>query len=149
MASQRCWYSGGGVVDDSNGVVAVMVQSWSWLMVLVGGGGYGFAIVVVVGNGFARSRNLLKKFEEKRKKGLRGRTGNFLQYWLTSLRGGWAKKLEKGREASQSTNILEAHIQVQSLLVSEYTSEEIQSVINMVSIQVLQAKLDNLLQVAC
>ncbi|KAK2970718.1 hypothetical protein RJ640_015143 [Escallonia rubra] len=45
------------------------------------------------------------------------------------------------------TNILEAHIQVQSLLVSEYTSEEIQSVINMVSVQDLQAQLDNLLQV--
>ncbi|KAK9274826.1 hypothetical protein L1049_022078 [Liquidambar formosana] len=43
------------------------------------------------------------------------------------------------------TNIVEAHIQVQSLLKSEYSPEEIQSIINMVSIQDLQAQLDNLL----
>ncbi|XP_052181598.1 conserved oligomeric Golgi complex subunit 3 [Diospyros lotus] len=42
------------------------------------------------------------------------------------------------------TNIVEAHIQVQSLLKSEYSPEEIQS-INMVSIQDLQVQLDNLL----
>ncbi|KAK9288072.1 hypothetical protein L1049_016518 [Liquidambar formosana] len=43
------------------------------------------------------------------------------------------------------TNIVEAHIQVQSLLKSEYSPEEIKSIINMVSIQDLQAQLDNLL----
>nr|CAN61484.1 hypothetical protein VITISV_043019 [Vitis vinifera] len=43
------------------------------------------------------------------------------------------------------TNIVEAHIQVQSLLKSEYTPEEVQSTINMVSIQDLQAQLDHLL----
>ena len=43
------------------------------------------------------------------------------------------------------TNIVEAHIQVQSLVKSEYTPEEIQSTINMVSIQDLQAQLDHLL----
>ncbi|CAK9147861.1 unnamed protein product [Ilex paraguariensis] len=42
------------------------------------------------------------------------------------------------------TNIVEAHIQVQSRLKSEYTPEEMQS-INMVSIQDLQDKLDNML----
>jgi hypothetical protein len=42
------------------------------------------------------------------------------------------------------TNIVEAHVQVQSLLKTEYTSEEKQS-INMVSIQDLQTQLDNLL----
>ncbi|XAR53530.1 hypothetical protein NMG60_11022121 [Bertholletia excelsa] len=42
------------------------------------------------------------------------------------------------------TNIVEAHIQIQSLLKSEYSPEEIQS-INMVSIQDLQAQLDDLL----
>ncbi|KAA8522688.1 hypothetical protein F0562_009150 [Nyssa sinensis] len=42
------------------------------------------------------------------------------------------------------TNIVEAHSQVQSLLKSEYSPEEIQS-INMVSIQDLQVQLDNLL----
>ncbi|KAI4344665.1 hypothetical protein L6164_011864 [Bauhinia variegata] len=43
------------------------------------------------------------------------------------------------------TNIVEAHIQVGSLLESEYTEEEIQKVINMISIQDLQTLLDNLL----
>ncbi|XP_059634500.1 conserved oligomeric Golgi complex subunit 3 [Cornus florida] len=43
------------------------------------------------------------------------------------------------------TNIIEAHIQVQSLLKSEYSPEEVQKVINMVSMQDLQAQLDNLL----
>uniref|UniRef100_A0A5B7ACY8 Putative conserved oligomeric Golgi complex subunit 3 n=1 Tax=Davidia involucrata TaxID=16924 RepID=A0A5B7ACY8_DAVIN len=42
------------------------------------------------------------------------------------------------------TNIVEAHSQVQSLLKSEYSPEEIQS-INMVSIQDLQVQLDDLL----
>uniref|UniRef100_A0A2C9UA37 Conserved oligomeric Golgi complex subunit 3 n=1 Tax=Manihot esculenta TaxID=3983 RepID=A0A2C9UA37_MANES len=42
------------------------------------------------------------------------------------------------------TNIVEAHIQVQSLVKAEYSPEE-QSIINMVSIQELQAQLDNLL----
>ncbi|GMJ07578.1 Conserved Oligomeric Golgi Complex 3 [Hibiscus trionum] len=42
------------------------------------------------------------------------------------------------------TNIVEAHIQVQSLLKSEY-SPEAKSTINMVDIQVLEAQLDNLL----
>lgn len=43
------------------------------------------------------------------------------------------------------TNIVEAHIQVQSLLKAEYTPEEVQSIIKMVSIQDLQAQLDQLL----
>ncbi|XP_030955046.1 conserved oligomeric Golgi complex subunit 3-like isoform X1 [Quercus lobata] len=43
------------------------------------------------------------------------------------------------------TNIVEAHVQVQSLLKAEYSPEEIQSIINMVSMQDLQAQLDNLL----
>lgn len=43
------------------------------------------------------------------------------------------------------TNIMEAHIQLQSLVKSEYSSEEIESLINMVSIQDLQAQLDSLL----
>ncbi|XP_056176862.1 conserved oligomeric Golgi complex subunit 3 isoform X2 [Syzygium oleosum] len=43
------------------------------------------------------------------------------------------------------TNIIEAHVQVQSLLRAEYSPEEIQSVINMVSIQDLQAQLDSYL----
>lgn len=43
------------------------------------------------------------------------------------------------------TNIIEAHAQVQSLLKAEYSPEEIQSVINMVSIQDLQAQLDSYL----
>ncbi|CAL9027468.1 unnamed protein product [Prunus brigantina] len=43
------------------------------------------------------------------------------------------------------TNIVEAHVQVQSLLKAEYTPEEIQGIINMPSIQELQAQLDNLL----
>ncbi|KAJ7955372.1 Conserved oligomeric Golgi complex subunit 3 like [Quillaja saponaria] len=43
------------------------------------------------------------------------------------------------------TNIVEAHVQVQSLLQSEYSPEEIQNVINMVSIQDLQTQLDSLL----
>ncbi|KAF1887450.1 hypothetical protein Lal_00040504 [Lupinus albus] len=42
------------------------------------------------------------------------------------------------------TNIVEAHTQLQSLLQSEYTSEEIQ-IINMKSIADLQTELDNLL----
>ncbi|GLT74223.1 hypothetical protein SLA2020_460310 [Shorea laevis] len=42
------------------------------------------------------------------------------------------------------TNIVEAHIQVQSLLKAEYSPED-QHAINMVSIQELQAQLDNLL----
>ncbi|KAK6126702.1 hypothetical protein DH2020_039559 [Rehmannia glutinosa] len=43
------------------------------------------------------------------------------------------------------TNIVEAHIQVQSLLKSEYSPEDIQNVVNMVSIQDLQSQLDNLM----
>ncbi|XP_062161819.1 conserved oligomeric Golgi complex subunit 3 [Alnus glutinosa] len=43
------------------------------------------------------------------------------------------------------TNIVEAHVQVQSMLKAEYSPEEIQNIINMVSIQDLQAQLDNLL----
>ncbi|XP_050272474.1 conserved oligomeric Golgi complex subunit 3 isoform X2 [Quercus robur] len=43
------------------------------------------------------------------------------------------------------TNIVEAHVQVQSLLKAEYSPEEIQSIINMVSMRDLQAQLDNLL----
>ncbi|KAG7966220.1 hypothetical protein I3843_08G039400 [Carya illinoinensis] len=43
------------------------------------------------------------------------------------------------------TNIVEAHVQVQSLLKAEYSAEEIESIINMVSIQDLQAQLDDLL----
>ncbi|GFZ03131.1 sec34-like family protein [Actinidia rufa] len=43
------------------------------------------------------------------------------------------------------TNIVEAHVQLQSLLKSEYSPEEIQNMINMVSIQDLQVQLDNLL----
>ncbi|KAG8491375.1 hypothetical protein CXB51_014576 [Gossypium anomalum] len=42
------------------------------------------------------------------------------------------------------TNILEAHIQVQSLLKTEYSPDE-KSTINMVNIQELEAQLDNLL----
>jgi len=42
------------------------------------------------------------------------------------------------------TNIIEAHIQVQSLLQSEYTSEDIQ-IINLKSAQDLQTELDNFL----
>lgn len=40
---------------------------------------------------------------------------------------------------------MEAHVQVQSLLKAEYSPEEIQSIINMVSMRDLQAQLDNLL----
>lgn len=40
---------------------------------------------------------------------------------------------------------MEAHVQVQSLLKAEYSPEEIQGIINMPSIQELQAQLDNLL----
>ncbi|PSS24690.1 Conserved oligomeric Golgi complex subunit 3 like [Actinidia chinensis var. chinensis] len=43
------------------------------------------------------------------------------------------------------TNIVEAHVQLQSLLKSEYSHEEIQNTIDMVSIQDLQVQLDNLL----
>ncbi|KAH7680011.1 Conserved oligomeric Golgi complex subunit 3 protein [Dioscorea alata] len=42
------------------------------------------------------------------------------------------------------TNIVEAHVQLQSLVKSEYSSEEMQT-IGMVSIQDLQAQLDNLI----
>ncbi|KOM33315.1 hypothetical protein LR48_Vigan01g287100 [Vigna angularis] len=42
------------------------------------------------------------------------------------------------------TNIVEAHIQVRSLLQAEYSSEEIQ-IINLISVQDLQDELDNLL----
>ncbi|KAK9099631.1 hypothetical protein Syun_026676 [Stephania yunnanensis] len=42
------------------------------------------------------------------------------------------------------TNIMEAHLQLQSLIKSEYSSEDMQ-IINMVSIQDLQAQLDSLL----
>ncbi|KAJ0965336.1 hypothetical protein J5N97_026474 [Dioscorea zingiberensis] len=42
------------------------------------------------------------------------------------------------------TNIVEAHVQLQSLVKSEYSAEEMQS-ISMVSIRELQAQLDNLL----
>ncbi|MBA0693992.1 hypothetical protein Goari_004328 [Gossypium aridum] len=42
------------------------------------------------------------------------------------------------------TNIVEAHIQVQSLLKTEYSPDE-KSTINMVNIQELEAQLDNLL----
>ncbi|XP_027176832.1 conserved oligomeric Golgi complex subunit 3 [Coffea eugenioides] len=43
------------------------------------------------------------------------------------------------------TNIVEAHVQVQSLLKSEYSSEDMENIINMVSIPELQRQLDNLL----
>ncbi|KAK4391914.1 Conserved oligomeric Golgi complex subunit [Sesamum angolense] len=43
------------------------------------------------------------------------------------------------------TNIVEAHAQVHSLLKSEYSPEDIQNVVNMISIQDLQAQLDNLM----
>ncbi|KAL6519237.1 Golgi transport complex subunit 3 [Orobanche gracilis] len=43
------------------------------------------------------------------------------------------------------TNIVEAHIQVQSLLKREYSHEDIQNVVNMISVQDLQAQLDNLM----
>ncbi|KAL3825492.1 hypothetical protein ACJIZ3_021521 [Penstemon smallii] len=43
------------------------------------------------------------------------------------------------------TNIVEAHSQVVSLLKSEYSPEDLQNVVNMVSIQDLQAQLDSLL----
>ncbi|KAL3623559.1 Golgi transport complex subunit 3 [Castilleja foliolosa] len=43
------------------------------------------------------------------------------------------------------TNITEAHIQVESLLKSEYSHEDIHNVVNMVSIQDLQAQLDSLM----
>ncbi|XP_057806589.1 conserved oligomeric Golgi complex subunit 3 [Salvia miltiorrhiza] len=42
------------------------------------------------------------------------------------------------------TNIIEAHTQVQNLLKAEYTAEDMQNV-NMVSVQDLQAQLDNLM----
>lgn len=42
------------------------------------------------------------------------------------------------------TNIIEAHTQVQNLLQSEYSPEDMQNV-NMVSIQDLQAQLDSLM----
>lgn len=43
------------------------------------------------------------------------------------------------------TNIVEAHSQVHSLLKSEYSPEDIHNVVNMISIQDLQAQLDNLM----
>ncbi|KAH7519356.1 hypothetical protein FEM48_Zijuj08G0027400 [Ziziphus jujuba var. spinosa] len=43
------------------------------------------------------------------------------------------------------TNIVEAHVQVQNLLRTEYSLEEIQNVINMPSIHELQGQLDRLL----
>ncbi|EXC13608.1 Conserved oligomeric Golgi complex subunit 3 [Morus notabilis] len=43
------------------------------------------------------------------------------------------------------TNIVEAHVQIQSLLKSEYSPEEIQSIIKMPSTQDLEAQLDNFL----
>lgn len=43
------------------------------------------------------------------------------------------------------TNIVEAHAQILSLLKSEYSPEDIDSVINMVSMEDLQAQLDTLL----
>ncbi|KAL6585674.1 Golgi transport complex subunit 3 [Orobanche minor] len=43
------------------------------------------------------------------------------------------------------TNIVEAHIQVQSLLKREYSHEDIQNVVNMISVQELQAQLDNMM----
>ncbi|KAG9158811.1 hypothetical protein Leryth_013698 [Lithospermum erythrorhizon] len=43
------------------------------------------------------------------------------------------------------TNIVEAHIQVQSLLKSEYVHEDIQSVLSMISIPDLETQLDNFL----
>uniref|UniRef100_A0A803NUX5 Conserved oligomeric Golgi complex subunit 3 n=1 Tax=Cannabis sativa TaxID=3483 RepID=A0A803NUX5_CANSA len=43
------------------------------------------------------------------------------------------------------TNIVEAHIQVQSLLKTEYSPEEIQSIIKMPAIQDLEAQLDSFL----
>ncbi|KAL0426741.1 UNVERIFIED_CONTAM: Conserved oligomeric Golgi complex subunit [Sesamum latifolium] len=43
------------------------------------------------------------------------------------------------------TNIVEAHAQVHALLKSEYSPEDIQNVVNMISIQDLQAQLDNLM----
>lgn len=42
------------------------------------------------------------------------------------------------------TNILEAHLQLQTLLKSEYSTEEIES-IGMVTIQDLEAQLDGLI----
>lgn len=43
------------------------------------------------------------------------------------------------------TNIVEAHVQIQSLLKAEYSPEEIQRIIKMPSMQDLQAQLDNFL----
>ncbi|OWM74342.1 hypothetical protein CDL15_Pgr013246 [Punica granatum] len=43
------------------------------------------------------------------------------------------------------TNIIEAHVQVQTLLNAEYSPEERQNIINMISISDLQAKLDSFL----
>lgn len=43
------------------------------------------------------------------------------------------------------TNILEAHVQVLSLLKKEYTPEDRQDLVKMVSMQDLEAKLDKLL----
>lgn len=43
------------------------------------------------------------------------------------------------------TNIVEAHVQIQSLLKAEYSPEEMQRIIKMPSIQDLQAQLDNFL----
>ncbi|TQD77096.1 hypothetical protein C1H46_037372 [Malus baccata] len=43
------------------------------------------------------------------------------------------------------TNIVEAHVRVQTLLRDEYSAEEVQGIIHMPSIQELHAQLDNLL----
>ncbi|XP_068343562.1 conserved oligomeric Golgi complex subunit 3-like [Pyrus communis] len=43
------------------------------------------------------------------------------------------------------TNIVEAHVRVQTLLKDEYSAEEVQGIIHMPSIQELHAQLDNLL----
>ncbi|CAN6680675.1 unnamed protein product [Malus baccata var. baccata] len=43
------------------------------------------------------------------------------------------------------TNIVEAHVRVQTLLKDEYSAEEVQGIINMPSIQELHAQLDKLL----
>lgn len=62
----------------------------------------------------------------------------YFSFMLTRVRLDWWCLLSR-------TNIMEAHIQLQSLVKSEYSSEEIESLINMVSIQDLQAQLDSLL----
>ncbi|MCE0482141.1 hypothetical protein HAX54_040579 [Datura stramonium] len=50
-----------------------------------------------------------------------------------------------GMSRRTRTNILEAHVQVLSLLKKEYTPEDRQDLVKMVSMQDLEAKLDSLL----